>query len=84
MVDCFLCFLCLSPETSKNAEGIDDGLADFRRELALVRKYANTTANPRNEGFTWFGCFIGFRLKNFLALPIIYIVTFYELYRLVL
>jgi len=30
MVDCFLCFLCLSPESSKNAEGISDGLADFR------------------------------------------------------
>ena len=25
-----LCFLCLSPEPSKNAEGISDGLADFR------------------------------------------------------
>ena len=25
-----LVFLCLSPEASKNAEGIDEGLADFR------------------------------------------------------
>jgi|GEM_PF-4466105 len=39
------------PMTSKNAEGIDGGLADFRRELALVRKYDNTSAKPRFEGF---------------------------------
>ena len=64
MVDCFLCFLCLSPETSKIAEGISDGLADFRWELVLIRKYDNTSIDPRNEGFTLWGCFIGFRLKT--------------------
>ena len=67
-----LCFLCLSPETSKNAEGIGNVLFYFCRELVLVRKSNNTSPNPRNEGFTWRGCFIGFRLKN--CLPIIYII----------
>ena len=60
-----LCFLCLSPETSKNAEGIDGVLVDFRRELVLVRKYDSTTAAPRNEGFTCFGGFICFCLKKY-------------------
>ena len=57
-------FLCLSPETNKNAEGIDGVLVDFRRELVLVRKYDSTTADQRNEGFTWFGGFICFCLKK--------------------
>ena len=45
-----LCFLCLSPETSKNAEGIGVVSAYFCRELVLVKKYDNTAATPRNEG----------------------------------
>ena len=71
MIQCFigckiivLCFLCLSPEPSKNAEGIGVVSAYFCRELVLVRKYDNTTANPRNEGFTWFGGFYCFCLKR--------------------
>ena len=46
-----------------NAEGIGDGLADFRRELALVRKYDNTSTNPRNEGFYLFRVFLLFSSK---------------------
>ncbi len=52
-----LCFLCLSPEKSKNAIGIGGVLANFRRELVLVRKFVNTSTNPRDEGFTLFGGF---------------------------
>ena len=63
MADCFLCFLCLSPETSKNAIGIGEGLADFRRELVLVRKYDNTSVNPRYEGFTCLRVFFRFSSK---------------------
>ena len=59
-----LCFLCLSPETSKNAEGIDVVSAYFCRELVLVKKYADTAATPRNEGVTWFGGFYCICLKN--------------------
>ena len=53
-------FYVYRPMTSKNAEGIDGGLADFRRELALVRKYDNTSANPRYEGFTCHRVFLLF------------------------
>ena len=64
MADWFLCFLCLSPETSKNAEGISDGLADLRRELALVRKYDNTSIDPRYEGVYLVRVFFRFLSKN--------------------
>ena len=50
--DLVLCFLCLSSETSKNADGIGAVLSDFCRGIVLVRKYGNTTTDPRNEGFT--------------------------------
>ena len=69
-------FYVYRPLTGKNAKGITDGLADFRRELALVRKYDNTAVSPRNEGFYLSeGGFVGFRLNSFITSYKINIIT---------
>ena len=56
-------FYVYRPMTSKNAKGIAEGLADFRRELVLVRKFDKTSANPRFEGFTCHRVFLRFSSK---------------------